>query len=881
MPIFGLAWYQYAVVSATAARLGTEQEGVRFVSDAVRLLQKVAVLPLGGALGAHDRDEIESRLKDLDARARTFSAATAPDSDVMAPVDEAWLRVRRNVSPATLRPFEDALQHSTALISDASELSFEPNVVEGDLQDAAFDMNPHVLRWLTLADATVASGEASGRVPVGDRIALAGMLAQATVARGTLGIDVDGAFQTDPTLKASLGKPWAAFNADAAPLWRRLEDAMRGKDVARDAAATSARRDRLVADSAALTDAMQRELDIRMRARMAEAGRNHVLIVVLALLAALLSVGIIASIARSIMRRDRRELRRVQQEAQMLSTELARQQAERALQLTEAQFRAVFDRSHMGIALLDAQGGTIESNAAVSELLGPGARIIAPGDREFDELAHGRGTTYVFEREVSRDDGSVRWAEVNVSIVAVNAPSNVVAVAMVRDVTERKAVDDRLRYAATHDQVTSLPNRTEFVHHLEGLIARRPPGPANYAVLFIDLDDFKVANDRFGHHAGDRLLIVTARRLLSLRGPNDLVARFHGDEFAVLLGSVGTGAEAFAIAQHVQDVLRAPVQIDGHAVSVTSSVGVVAGSDAYVRAEDVVRNADAAMYHAKSLGRGMAVLFDDAMQHRLALRMRLITDLQAGLGRGEFHLAYQPVVDLRSGEPDGLEALMRWQHPLSGPIPPSTFISLAEESGAIIELGRFALREACAMLAREPAYPNRRALTMNVNLSVTQLMEPTIVEHVADALRASGLAPGRLMLEITESALLEDGPRAAAVLSQLKALGVRLCIDDFGTGYSSLRYLHKFPIDALKIDRSFVSGAGGDLANEPIVQMVVTLGHSLHLDVIAEGIESEMQRRKLMSLGCKSGQGYLFSRPIEQVTDLDAWLGSEPLAKSG
>jgi EAL domain-containing protein (putative c-di-GMP-specific phosphodiesterase class I) len=327
-------------------------------------------------------------------------------------------------------------------------------------------------------------------------------------------------------------------------------------------------------------------------------------------------------------------------------------------------------------------------------------------------------------------------------------------------------------------------------------------------------------------------------------------------------------------------VLRAPVQIDGHAVSVTCSIGVVVGNDAYVRAEDVVRNADAAMYHAKSLGRGMAVLFDDAMQHRLALRMRLITDLQAGLGRGEFHLAYQPVVDLKTGEPDGLEALMRWRHPVSGQIPPSTFIPLAEESGAIIELGRFALREACTMLAGRPSLPGARPITMNVNLSVTQLMEPTIVEHVAEALRCSGLAPERLMLEITESALLEDGPRAAAVLGHLKSLGVRLCIDDFGTGYSSLRYLHKFPIDALKIDRSFVCGAGGDIANEPIVQMVVTLGHSLEMEVIAEGIESETQRRKLMALGCKSGQGFLFSRPIEAMVELHPWLGTERLAKS-
>ncbi len=888
LPFFGVAYYLYAGVSATALNVGTEEEGVRFAGDAVRLLQLVAALPLDRPVEPNAQTGVEMRFNELDGIVRSFKNPKL-ESDVMWPVREkTWKALRGRVSAANLGPFEDELQHSTALISDASKLSFESDVVVGDLQDAALDVNPHVLRYLTLATATAVEGDRSGREPVRDRIELAGLLAQASVASSNANIDMHGAFDNDAGVKAKLSPMWTATNDDAQTLSNHLAVARDGSGPAPDAESLLARRNRLLRDSGAYTDALEDEIVGRLHQRIVEADRMHVLIVVLALLAPVLIYGITASVARSILRRDRRELRRVQQEAQMLTTELARrsaelarQNAERALQLTEAQFRAVFDRSHMGIALLDAGGGTIESNAAVSDLLGAGGRIVEPGDARFVAIAEGRAKTYVFEREVNQSDGTVRWAEVNVSVVAVSAPSNVVAVAMVRDITERKAVDTRLRYAATHDQVTSLPNRTAFVRHLEELIARRRTGAADYAVLFIDLDDFKVANDRFGHHAGDRLLVVTARRLLSLSGPQDLVARFHGDEFAILLGSVSDAAEAMSIAQHVQDVVRAPVQIDGNAVAVTSSIGVVLGSEAYVRAEDVVRNADAAMYHAKSLGHGMSVLFDDAMQHRLALRMRLMSDLQAGLGRGEFHLAYQPVVDLLSGEPEGLEALMRWHHPSSGLIPPANFIPLAEESGAIIELGRFALREACTMLSRESIRGYRGPLTMNVNLSVTQLMEPQIVADVAEALRASGLAPERLMLEITESALLEDGPRAATVLGQLKALGVRLCIDDFGTGYSSLRYLHKFPIDALKIDRSFVSGPNGDLANEPIVQMVVTLGHSLEMDVIAEGVESETQRRKLMALGCKSGQGYLFARPMETAAELRPWLTVQALAKSG
>jgi EAL domain-containing protein (putative c-di-GMP-specific phosphodiesterase class I) len=332
------------------------------------------------------------------------------------------------------------------------------------------------------------------------------------------------------------------------------------------------------------------------------------------------------------------------------------------------------------------------------------------------------------------------------------------------------------------------------------------------------------------------------------------------------------------VADRVQSELRAPVSIDGSTATVTSSIGIVMGNEAYVRAEDVMRNADAAMYHAKSIGRSTAVVFDDDMQQRLATRMRMLEDLAGGIERGEFRLAYQPVVDLVSGSAVGFEALMRWDHPHFGSISPAVFIPLAEESGAIIELGRFALRQACAMLAsRLGRGYGGQALTMNVNLAVRQVMESTIVRDVQRALLESGLRPELLMLEITESALLEDGPRAVEVLGALKGLGVNLCIDDFGTGYSSLRYLHQFPIDALKIDRSFVNGRDGGIANEPIVQMVVTLAHSLGMDVVAEGVESQLQREKLSAAGCLVGQGFFFSRPIDRQQDLDRWFGEAML----
>ena len=876
-PICSVAVIAYANVTTDQRGIETEQLGVRFNATAVHLMLSAAALPAGRPVTRAENQDVLDSLKELDDAARVFKTATL-EADIVAPIRAAWPAVAQGPTGANLDRFENALLHAADLISDASRLTYESHVVEGNLQDAQDDSAAQVVQHLGVAGTIVELSRRGRAIPVDDRVKIAGLLAQTSTSRDNLSTDMLGLFRADPGTQSRLEGFWNAVTSAADALQNQTSNAMYGG--VSDASFADLKSN-LVSKSTMYVKALRNELTARFADRLDDDEREHRLIVLLALLAALAGFGLLLLIGRSINRRDRRELVRAQADARTLAAELARQKAERALMVTEAQFRAILARSNMGIALLDETGATIESNTAVAELLGEGATIVTPGDSRFQALLDGTETSYIFERDVARVDGPKRWAEVNVSVVSVGQPSAIVALAMIRDVTERRALDERLLYAATHDQVTSLPNRPEFIRNLEHVVAERFATGRNFAVLFIDLDGFKVVNDRLGHHAGDRLLIVTARRLRSISRDGDVVARFHGDEFAMLLRDVHDLHTARAIAERVQSELRAPVTIDGSTASVTSSIGIVMGNDAYIRAEDVIRNADAAMYHAKQSGRATAVIFDDAMQLRMATRMRMMTDLQASLERGDFRLAYQPVVDLLTGSAVGFEALLRWDHPVYGNVSPATFIPLAEESGAIIELGRFALRKACIMLASRMRARQGSPLTMNVNLSVTQLMEAGIVRDVERALLESGLRPDLLMLEITESALLEDGPRAVEVLSQLRALGVRLCIDDFGTGYSSLRYLHQFPIDALKIDRSFVSGRDGGIANEPIVEMVVTLAQSLGMDAIAEGIESQMQREKLIAAGCTVGQGFYFARPIDRLDEVDRWLGDALLAESG
>jgi diguanylate cyclase (GGDEF)-like protein/PAS domain S-box-containing protein len=430
-----------------------------------------------------------------------------------------------------------------------------------------------------------------------------------------------------------------------------------------------------------------------------------------------------------------------------------------------------------------------------------------------------------------------------------------------RDITERKAFEAELTHQAFHDPVTGLANRALFVERVRDAIARAKRLDGSLAVLFVDLDDFKTINDSLGHAAGDEVLVEVARRLDGGLRATDAAARFGGDEFAVLLEGAGSQAAADT-AQRILDELAVPVQTAGRNVALRASLGIsVALAPDTRSAEDLIRDADAAMYVAKRDGKGRYRLFEPAMHAGVLARLELRTDLQRAIAAGELELHYQPVVALSDGSTAGFEALMRWRHPERGLVSPLEFIPIAEETGLIVPMGRWALHEAAGHL---------RALggdyRMNVNLSAKQLQDPGLVDDVAAAI--AGLDPGRFVLELTESIVMEDTDHTVAQLDALKALGVRLALDDFGTGYSSLGYLSRLPVDVLKLDRSFLSSGSPEL-----VRAVVGLGQALALDVVAEGIEERLQWEGLRALGCHYGQGFYFSRPLDAPASL-AFLGA-------
>ncbi len=432
-----------------------------------------------------------------------------------------------------------------------------------------------------------------------------------------------------------------------------------------------------------------------------------------------------------------------------------------------------------------------------------------------------------------------------------------------QEIVERQKTQQKLLHLALHDQLTGLSNRILFLQRLSQVINYTKQHPENlFAVLFLDGDRFKLINDSLGHLIGDKILIHLADRLKNCLNYMDTLARFGGDEFAILLPRVHDIDRAICIAQKIQSQLNLAFEIDGHQLFFTVSIGIVLGTKEYDSAEHILRDADTAMYHAKAKGKSRYQVFDLTMHNSALTRLNLETDLRLALKRKELVVHYQPIIDLKTNSIVGFEALVRWHHPQKGFISPGEFIPVAEDTGLIVPLGLWVMEEACRQLHLWQQSYNLQGVKMSVNLSVKQFSQPDLIAQIDCILHNTQLDSCNLKLEITESSIMDNAESATILLQQLKTRKIQLSLDDFGTGYSSLSYLHRFHIDTLKIDRSFVSRIGDSGENMEIIQTIVALAHHLNMTIVAEGIETISQKNYLQAIGCEQGQGYLFAEPL-------------------
>jgi diguanylate cyclase (GGDEF)-like protein/PAS domain S-box-containing protein len=550
--------------------------------------------------------------------------------------------------------------------------------------------------------------------------------------------------------------------------------------------------------------------------------------------------------------------------------------AEQALRESEARYRALFEQSRDAIVLMDRDRTITAANRALSDLLGYNSTQLVGRNLHLlycdSADAHGldaelsaKASSREAETRLRRIDGTTVWCLLSTAARVDDTGSVCGYQAIIHDITDRKRAEERLIHNALHDALTGLPNRALFSDRLNMAMARMRRHPSHrFAVLFLDLDRFKVVNDSLGHAAGDRLLVEIASVLVSCTRREDTVARLGGDEFAILLDGIAGNQDALATVDRIQKRLMQPFDIAGHHLFTSASIGVAfPAPDEAQPAEELLRNADIAMYGAKAVGPALHRVYDRAMHERAAVLLELETDLRHAVARNEFELVYQPIISLCDDRIAGIEALIRWRHPRRGLLQPHDFVPVAEETGLIVEIGWWALREACRQAAAWlELCPPDRCPVMSVNLSSRQIMAPDLVERVENTLDETGL-PGRLLsLEITESTLMRDSAVTASSLVRLRAMGIQLCIDDFGTGYSSLAYLHALPIDVLKIDRSFINAIGSSDERSELVGTIISLARRLGITAVAEGVETHAQLAKLQQMGSEYVQGFYYSKPI-------------------
>jgi len=586
------------------------------------------------------------------------------------------------------------------------------------------------------------------------------------------------------------------------------------------------------------------------------------------------------------------------------------QRMRRRLAQRERLFQLITENAADMIAVVDRQGRRLYNSPAYEKMLGYGQEELAatssmeqvhPQDRarvlEAAEKAHRTGRGERLEYRIRHKDGTWRVLESTANALPGKNGETDGLVIVNRDITERKRAETLLEHHAFHDELTDLPNRALFLDRLQRAIAiSRRHSDFKFAVLFIDVDEFKVFNDSLGHNAGDDLLIQISLRLaaclrhvdtISRHRPSknpdtalgeSMLARPGGDEFVVLAEELRDPSDAIRMSERIQERLAIPFIVKGHEIVISVSLGIVFSSASSLLASDVLRDAEIAMYRAKRAGKARCEVFDSGMQADAVKRLHLETDLRKGLDLDEFRVHYQPLVSLHDGRVVGFEALTRWQRP-QGIVMPGEFIAIADEIGITLPMNRRLLREACEQICRWQAlFPSKSALSVSVNITARQFAQPDLAEQVGEILRQTCTDPRCVDLEITENITMADADRSAVVLSQLKALGVRLSIDDFGTGYSSLSRLRRFPVDILKIDRTFISGMDHDEDTREIVRIIVMLAHSLGLKVVAEGIEHPEQVVALKRLGCEWGQGYLFSKPADAAA-IEQFLTNQPAGR--
>ncbi|MCC6174477.1 MAG: EAL domain-containing protein [Chloroflexi bacterium] len=566
----------------------------------------------------------------------------------------------------------------------------------------------------------------------------------------------------------------------------------------------------------------------------------------------------------------------------------ARKQAEAALIQSEDRFRSLVQNASDIMSILAADGTILWHSPSLERVLGyapdalAGASLydyVHPDDASRVAAAFAASETnaaapVVIDFRVRHRDGSWRHLEASGANL-LDHPAVQGIVVNSRDVTERKAFEDQLARQAFFDPLTGLPNRVLFMYSIEHALAGARRNKVGVAVMFLDLDGFKRVNDTFGHQAGDQLLVALGQRLKACVRPGDTVARLGGDEFTILLEDIPYADEATRVAQRILDRLQEPFPLDGRDVYVGTSIGIAFGMPGESEPPNLLRFADAAMYRAKAAGKGRYVVFDGGMRADWVARAGLESDLRGALEQGAFRLAYQPTFDLITRRIAGVEALLRWEHPERGVLQPRDFLSMAEETGAIVPIGQWVLEEACRQAqAWQHAFPNHAPLGLGVNLSARQLQQPDVVQQVERAVAASGLNPALLQLELTEAALLDDTRAIPEKLQALRALGVRLALDDFGAGLSSLSQVRRAPLACLKFDVSLVSRL--DRQSVEVVRALTALARALGLAVCAEGIETTEQLALLLEAGCDRGQGYYLSPPIaaEAVTRLIAGAAS-------